>query len=64
MDANEDPETFKVYPLAQLFYVLKGKAVEYDMDGTPDDGLKSIHIAQAIIDQDRWDHCKMIACQV
>lgn len=59
---NIDPNTYKVYPLNQLFFVLKQEACKYGMD--LDKGFDSIHVAQAILDRDQYDFREGLACAV
>lgn len=56
-------DTVRVYPLVQLFYVLKREALRYALD-EPDAGFQSEHVAQAMLDRDRYDLRDEIACQV
>lgn len=61
-ESNQDPSIFRVYPIAQLFFVFKGEASKYALDGTG--AFFSVHIAQTLIDRDQYDYRANIACSV
>lgn len=61
-DSYEDPLNFRVYPIAQLFFVLKGETSKYTLDEAG--AFFSVHIAQTMIDRDQYDYRSNIACAV
>lgn len=61
-DTDEDPLNFRIYPIAQLFFVLKGETCKYTIEGTG--AFYSVHIAQTMLDRDQYDYRANIACTV
>lgn len=58
---DDDPSSYRIYPLHQLFYDLKEEAVKNSIDGVP---FHSIHIAEAHLNRDQYVYLKDTACTV
>lgn len=59
--ANVDANRYTVYPLHQIFYDIKEEAVKNSISGQ---SLKSIHIAEALLNRDNYAYQSNMACNV
>lgn len=62
MESDECTDSFKIYPLSQLFFELKNESCKYGLDA--EQGFASVHIAQAMLDRDQYDYRQDISCAV
>lgn len=63
-DNYENPDTFLVYPLTQLFFVLKREAASHNDDNDPEMmAFPSVHIAQLQFEHDPFEYRNDLACQ-
>lgn len=60
-DAKEDESLFRVYPLEELFFVLKKAAAKQGQD--LDEGFASIHVAHSYLDRDQYECQSGISCE-
>lgn len=57
----DDEDRYRVYPLHQLFYNINEEALNYSLTR---ESLRSIHIAETILNNDRYAYVDGIACDV